>query len=366
MANNTSILAENAIVRIITPWGLGTGFLLGDYEVIVTNRHVVQGCRQVVLASETFRKRIANVLYVDPLYDLAFVELPDNIAIGSLELAFEDYEVKDGDPILCVGHPLGLKYTNTKGIVSKAVRHVNGLDYIQTDAAINPGNSGGPLISADGLVIGVNTFIMANGQNLGFALHFSYLRKSLQDYAGVGKVYSVRCHSCQNLVTESTVQNGYCPFCGVKMDIEDFNGKIYIPSATAIKVEKILDALGYNLDIIREGRDSWMILDSNLSINVQFRPESDDVKATCVLCQLPQDKIARLYSYLLDQNCKMPRMSFTLNDGYVVLSTACVKSSDFHDDTAYELFRNYIEGCHRYSAVLINRYYCSPAEIEEL
>ncbi len=214
MPNNTSILAENAIVRIITPWGLGTGFQLGDYELIVTNRHVVQGCRQVVLASESFRKRIANVLYVDPLYDLAFIELPYELAIGSLELAFDGYEIKDGDPILAVGHPLGLKYTNTKGIVSRAIRRVNGLDYIQTDAAINPGNSGGPLISSDGFVIGVNTFILANGQNLGFALHYQYLRQSLEDFRKAGSVYAVRCASCTNLVTESTLQNGYCPYCG--------------------------------------------------------------------------------------------------------------------------------------------------------
>ncbi|MCQ2250419.1 MAG: trypsin-like peptidase domain-containing protein [Bacteroidales bacterium] len=365
MPNNTSVVAENAIVRIITPWGLGTGFQLGDYELIVTNRHVVQGCRQVVLASENFRKRIANVLYVDPLYDLAFIELPYELAIGSLELAFEDYEVKDSDPILCVGHPLGLKYTNTKGIVSRAQRRMNGLDYIQTDAAINPGNSGGPLITQDGLVIGVNTFILANGQNLGFALHFKYLRQSLEDFRKAGSVYSVRCNSCTNIVTEATLQNGYCPYCGVKMENDDFQGKLYIPGATASKIEGILQKLGYCLDIIREGRESWNIEDNNLNIRIDYRPETDYVGASCVLCQLPQEKIQRLYSYLLDQNAKMPRTSFTVEDGYVVLATARVKSSDFHEDTGYELLKDYIEGCHRYSAVLINRYYCIPADIGE-
>lgn len=365
MPNNTSVVAENAIVRIITPWGLGTGFQLGDYELIVTNRHVVQGCRQVVLASENFRKRIANVLYVDPLYDLAFIELPYELAIGSLELAFEDYEVKDGDPILAVGHPLGLKYTNTKGIVSRALRRVNGIDYIQTDAAINPGNSGGPLISSDGFVIGVNTFILANGQNLGFALHYSHLRKSLDDFRNTGSVYSVRCQSCTNLVTEATIQNGYCPYCGIKLDNDDFEGKLYIPSATARKIEDILQNLGYNLALIRDGRESWTIEDHNLSIRIEYRPESDYVGAQCVLCQLPQEKIARLYTYLLSQNCKMPRTAFTVSEGYVMLATARIKSTNFHEDTGYDLLKEYIEGCHRYSAVLINRYYCIPAEIGE-
>ena len=143
---------EDAVVRIQNPWGLGTGFCLNKYNLIVTNRHVVQGCRKVVINSEKFKKRTAPVLYVDPLYDLAFIEKPEGTIFADLELAPADYVLNDGDPIMAVGHPFGLKYTNTKGIISKAARKQNGIDYIQTDAAINPGNSGGPLINQEGNV----------------------------------------------------------------------------------------------------------------------------------------------------------------------------------------------------------------------
>ncbi|MBQ3689580.1 MAG: trypsin-like peptidase domain-containing protein [Bacteroidales bacterium] len=365
MALNTSILAENAIVRIITPWGMGTGFLLGDYSLIVTNRHVIQGCRQVVLVSENFKKRIAKVLYADPLYDLAFVEMPDNVAIGSLQLAFDGYKISDGDPILAVGHPLGLKYTNTQGIISKASRRMNGLNYIQTDAAINPGNSGGPLLTTDGLVIGVNTFILANGQNLGFALHFSYLKKALEDFKKAGSVYAVRCNSCTNIVTEKLLHNGYCPFCGIKMDKEDFSGKLYIPGPVSKKIEEIIEKMGYNLSIVREGKDAWLIEDDNLKISIIYKSDSGYVTANCVLCKIPTSGIDKVYEFMLRQNYRLPRMAFTIEDSYVEITTSCIKDTDFHIDTGYELFEQYINNCHRYSNILIERYYCQPVEYDE-
>ncbi len=361
----TSELATNATVRIMTPWGLGTGFLLGDYEVIVTNCHVVQGCRQVVLATDNYKKRIANVLYCDPLYDLAFVEQPDGLIVGSLQLAFEGYEIKDGDPIQAIGHPLGLKYTNTNGIVSKSYRFINGIEYIQTDAAINPGNSGGPLLTPEGLVVGVNTFIMSEGQNLGFALHYSLLKKALDDFAAVGKAYAVRCVSCSNLVTESTLQAGYCPFCGVKMSQDDFKGKLYIPGVMERKIEDMLSQMGYDVNLVRESRDSWCISDENLDINISYSPENCHISTSCVLCRLPQEDIGRMYGFLLQQNYKIPELSFSMSGGNVTLATRRVSNSDFHSETCCKLLEGYILACHRYSDILINRYHGIPAGVIE-
>jgi predicted metal-dependent peptidase len=82
---------------------------------------------------------------------------------------------------------------------------------------------------------------MSEGQNLGFALHYSLLRKALADYEAAGKVYAVRCVSCANLVTENTLQAGYCPYCGVKMNQDDFKGKLYIPGVMERKIEEMLD-----------------------------------------------------------------------------------------------------------------------------
>ena len=362
MTQNTILSIEDAIVKILTPWGNGTGFLLGEYELIVTNRHVVEGCRQVTIMSENFKKRTVNVLYADPLHDLAFLETPEDVAIGSLQLAFDDYKITQGDPILAVGHPLNLNYTNTKGIVSKASRTVSGLNYIQTDAAINPGNSGGPLLTNDGLVIGVNTFILASGQNLGFALHYSHLKKCLDDFKKSGAPYAVRCSSCTNLVTEETLKKGYCPYCGVKMNEDDFKGKLYLPGHTSKKIEEIIKKMGYNLNTVRDSKYNWTIEDSNLNISITHRPDINYVSAECTLCKIPETKIDRVYEFLLRQNFRLPRIAFSVEDCYVKISTSYIKDSDFHTDTGYELFSKYINNCHRYCNILIERYYCLPIE----
>jgi len=77
--------------------------------------------------------------------------------------------LRRGDPVYTVGHPVGLRYSVTSGIVSGFREHA-GVRYIQTDAPINPGNSGGPLIDRSGEVIGVNTMILADTEGIGFAI----------------------------------------------------------------------------------------------------------------------------------------------------------------------------------------------------
>ena len=111
---------------------------------------------------------LSSVWYTDKKHDLAFLQPPPGAAFPALPLG--QYEsLKDGDEIIAIGHPYGLNYTATQGVISKADRVRQGLHFIQIDAAINPGNSGGPLVNIRGEVIGINTFIIRGGDNLGFA-----------------------------------------------------------------------------------------------------------------------------------------------------------------------------------------------------
>ena len=129
---------KSVIVQISTSFGTGTGFYVKDFNLIVTNDRVVRESAEAVISGTTFPKVSSEVLFYDQKYDLAFIKLPDDVELPVRKIG--TLPVHDGDRVIAMGHPFGLKYTATEGIVSKAKRLQNGLNYIQIDAAINPGN----------------------------------------------------------------------------------------------------------------------------------------------------------------------------------------------------------------------------------
>jgi len=207
---------KDVVISIATPHGSGTGFYLKNENLIITNFHVIQENKDVIINSKSFTKTLAKVLYGDPMYDLAFIEVPEHIDLPQIQLS--EMAVNEGEQIIAIGHPYGLKYTVTQGIVSKADRLHNNINYIQLDAAINPGNSGGPSVNEQGNVVGVNTFIIAGGNNLGFALPVSYLKETISEFDKINRVQSMRCHSCGTISPETEIEENYCGNCGAKMD----------------------------------------------------------------------------------------------------------------------------------------------------
>src|SRR5258706_10137657 len=172
---------QKAIIQIATVTGTGTGFYVKEFDLVVTNEHVVGNNAEVTIAGKAFDKAFSRVWYTDRKHDLAFLEAPKNNELAEIRLGrYED--MKDGDEVVAIGNPYGLNYTVTQGVISKVDRVREGLKFIQIDAAINPGNSGGPLVNNKGEVIGVNSFIIRGGDNLGFPLPVSYLREALQMY----------------------------------------------------------------------------------------------------------------------------------------------------------------------------------------
>src|ERR1051325_3982585 len=208
---------QPAIIQIATQTATGTGFYVKEFDLIVTNEHVVGDNAEVTIAGKLFQKSLSRVWYTDRKHDLAFLEPPRDVILPEVKLG--SYELmKDGDSVVAIGHPYGLNYTATQGVISKVDRIRDGLKFIQIDAAINPGNSGGPLVNDDAEVIGVNSFIIRGGDNLGFALPVSYLREALQLYLPNKGQVSTRCFSCDYLVTSSNIDSGkYCPSCGTEV-----------------------------------------------------------------------------------------------------------------------------------------------------
>ena len=172
-------LASPAVVSIRTGTGSGTGFLIDNSGRIVTNAHVVDNNRRVLVRFGQEQTSLdGKVIGSDPSSDIAVVSIGSaSVPKGVKPLQFADSRgVQVGDVAIAIGNPFGLDRTATEGIVSGLGREIkapNGFQIdavIQTDAPINPGNSGGPLLDASGHVIGVNSQIAtagAGGGNLG-------------------------------------------------------------------------------------------------------------------------------------------------------------------------------------------------------
>lgn len=163
--------------------GMGSGFIFSSDGYVVTNNHVVENARQVVVRLPDRQEFDAEVVGTDPRSDLAVLKV-DATGLPFLQLADEG-AVKVGQWVLAIGSPFSLDFSVTAGIVSALGRSLptetgdNYVPFIQTDVAINPGNSGGPLFNLDGEVIGVNSQIFTrSGGSIGlsFAIPVSVVR----------------------------------------------------------------------------------------------------------------------------------------------------------------------------------------------
>lgn len=159
------------------PAGTGTGVVIDEEGHILTNFHVVQGAQNVTVVAPDGRTRDARVvgfLGAQQNNDLALLKVDDTDGLTHLPIG-DSGALRVGNAVIAVGNALGLGLSVSVGIVSALGRPVRTdtaalNDLIQTDAAINPGNSGGPLLNAAGEVIGINTAVAGNADNVGFAI----------------------------------------------------------------------------------------------------------------------------------------------------------------------------------------------------
>ncbi len=179
--------------------GAGTGFLISENGLIVTNRHVVEdeSASYTVIFNDDTRKE-AKVLARDTILDIAFLKIDGN-NYNYLPLGDSD-KLQLGQTVIAVGNALGqFSNTVTKGVISGLQRNIvasnsatrrseslTGL--IQTDAGINQGNSGGPLLDIDGNVIGINVAVAGNAENIGFAIPSNMVRDLLQRLNSDGSI----------------------------------------------------------------------------------------------------------------------------------------------------------------------------------
>jgi len=173
---------------------VGSGFIISKEGAILTNSHLVFGHQTIdVVLDNGFTTR-AELAGVDPFLDLALLRISvpgKNLPVAILG---DSSKVQTGEDVLAIGNPFGLEQTLTKGIISGVNRTLSAspmspeLPLIQTDAAFNPGNSGGPLVNNCGEVIGINTAMLGQGENINFAVPINMAKRVLPQLLAKGRV----------------------------------------------------------------------------------------------------------------------------------------------------------------------------------
>ncbi len=181
-------LPQNNVAR---PHSLGTGFIIREDGLIVTNNHVIAGADEVEVQINEKSEKLykAKIIGSDDRTDIALIKIEGKgfpfLSLGSST----DSQV--GEWVAAFGNPFGQGHSMTKGIISAKGRdlaEINRFPMIQTDAPINPGNSGGPLVNSQGLVIGVNAAIDPRAQGIGFAIPIDEVKNLLPQLEKLGRI----------------------------------------------------------------------------------------------------------------------------------------------------------------------------------
>ena len=175
----------------------GSGVIIDKRGYVLTNYHVIESARQVLVTLSDDREYVGTLVGADPLNDIALLRIePEGADLPTVPIG-SSADLFVGQAVYAIGNPFGLQRTLSIGTVAALDRPLQVSDnwliksVIQIDAAINPGNSGGPLLDAAGRLIGINTAIKAEARQsagIGLALPVDLIRRSLPDLIEHGRV----------------------------------------------------------------------------------------------------------------------------------------------------------------------------------
>lgn len=256
---------------------LGSGFVIDEEGLILTNNHVVEKADEIKIKTDTGKEYDAKVVARDPKTDIALIRVNKDKGFPKPAQLGDSDSLRVGDWVMASGNPFGLGHTITVGIVSAKGRIIGAGpydDFIQTDAAINPGNSGGPLFNMKGEVVGINTAIVAQGQGIGFAIPINLVKEILPQLKA-GKVTrgwlgvmiqditpelaeSFDIKQTKGVLVGDVVQDGPAEKAGLKRGdvVVRFNGR-EVDGAHALSrmVAGTAPNTQVNVDIIRDGKE---------------------------------------------------------------------------------------------------------------
>lgn len=346
---------KNIVIQIATPYSKGTGFYMPELGYVVTNYHVIEGNNEAIIEGENVARQIGKVVYYDQKFDLAFLEIPHRNDAPNVNLS--EKNIVEGDRVTALGHPFGLKYSFTQGIISNVSYIRENVGYIQHDAALNPGNSGGPLIDTEGNILGINTFILRDGNTIGFSLPAKHIKEAAEKFGKGNGEAGTRCTSCLSVVFENTVDNKhYCPNCGTKVVLPSHQLK-YQVSGVPLTIERMIEKLGYDIRICRQGAAFWEIKQGTATINVSYHQQSGLIACDAFLCTLPTENVRQVYEYLLRENRSNDNITLSVK-GQDVIVSVLIFDRYLREETGMKLLGTLFEKADYYDNILVEQYGC--------
>ncbi|HEV3482846.1 MAG TPA: trypsin-like peptidase domain-containing protein [Candidatus Acidoferrales bacterium] len=274
----TQEIVENAIpavVRLSSPEGWGTGFLITDTGVIATNRHVVEGRNSMTVRLSNGTQLLGKVIYTSPAGgpDAALVKV-EGSGFPFLPLA-DSSEVHPGETVITIGNPeRGMPDTVTKGIVSAVGRDplAGSGTWVQTDAPINPGNSGGPLLDSRGAVVGINTLLMRDPENPDTTLHGMSFAQSSHDLLEILERFYPRARDGSEPVAASASPRTGHGKVTISCDVA--GAEIYVDGKFVGQTPSTLQLASgtHHIEVKSEGKRGWerdleVLKDSQLTLH---------------------------------------------------------------------------------------------------
>ena len=289
---------------------LGTGFTYSADGKILTNYHVIEDAYSAKIVINGVTYDVQSVLAYDKEIDLAVLKVN---ATGLSVLTLSDQENAVGDSVYAFGSSKGLTATFSQGIITHADREMEGVHYVQHDAAISSGNSGGPLIDKRGEVIGINTMTIKDSQNLNFAISIKELSKlNFSTPLTFTQFYEKECDVFTK-IKNYIIQNGEYDYSDKEYDL---NFGYRTSSSLLYQTGAIYDTV-----------------DDEIDLTLYLKSDSIDVMVFCTI-----DEIDGVYewSYIDDDSRYMRgtiygnlfHSNYTLTYNYYLnISTASLRSS---------------------------------------
>jgi len=337
---------DNAYVQIATPQCIGIGFVLPSVELIITNFHIVEGNPQVIIYSSNQKRFLVDVLYIDEVYDIAFLEKPKDFEITTLGF---NTEYSQDDSVY-------IKEKKLKtGAIIKATDTFHNIQFIPTNIPIDTAFSGSPLINTRGEIIGINTSSIYENDETGYALPISSVIKSIEDYQAVGQRIATRCKECQ-LIATVDLKFSQCKDDSAKLFATDYPK--YEAKGVSRTIEGLIKRLGHEAATSRRGPNHWALIEGSATIYLSYYEPRGYILGDAFLCSLPKDNskvTEQIYQFLLQQNYQIKGLTFSISDNDIVLSLI-IYDRHLNTDTAIELLQTLLECADYYYNVLVEQY----------